>query len=434
MRLFLLVLSLSLLLTPAVAAELHRIPLAGLTAEQVAALTADRAVKHFLEFEDELVVASPAGRLPAAFRTRASALPLREDLPAPVLASRRGADSPLDDLRGELHILHEERAYTLFQAPAEILGRLEREQSNHFRLEPFNRTMRLRVPAERIVPAKSRGKSQGKAPDAKVSIDRLRAAVVELENFKTRYTYSAQYGESAKRMAERFRALGLEVSFHEYNDGGRMQVNVVAQKKGGAADESEKPFYLIGAHLDSTSNQPQTLAPGADDNASGCAGALELATLFAGHPKAHRIRYVLFAGEEVGLRGSTAYVKELQRTGEIKRLAGAVVYDMIGWDRIPPLSALVETKEFTRPFFTPFLEAAASLGGKLKCTVNLSPWGSDHMPFLRANIPCFLFIEDEFETNLNYHKTTDLSKDVNFDLTAEMVRVTAAGLEALLSR
>ena len=55
-------------------------------------------------------------------------------------------------------------------------------------------------------------------------------------------------------------------------------------------------------------------------------------------------------------------------------------------------------------------------------------WGSDHVPFLQKQVPCVLTIEDEFEANHNYHKTTDTTKSVNKDLCHEILKLNAATL------
>ena len=75
---------------------------------------------------------------------------------------------------------------------------------------------------------------------------------------------------------------------------------------------------IIGAHYDHLGLGEQfsmapslagTVHPGADDNASGTAGVIELARWFASQPKQKRgILFLNFAGEELGLLGSAYYV------------------------------------------------------------------------------------------------------------------------------
>ena len=68
--------------------------------------------------------------------------------------------------------------------------------------------------------------------------------------------------------------------------------------------------FVVGAHYDSISGNPFD-APGAEDNASGCAGVLEIARIFAANPPEATIHFVCYAGEEQGLHGSTAHVADL---------------------------------------------------------------------------------------------------------------------------
>ncbi|MBI5488661.1 MAG: M20/M25/M40 family metallo-hydrolase [Deltaproteobacteria bacterium] len=96
---------------------------------------------------------------------------------------------------------------------------------------------------------------------------------------------------------------------------------------------------LVTAHWDSTATDTTgwdaaaDAAPGAVDNASGVAVALEVATILADAgttPPARTVRIVLFDAEETGLQGSEDFVAGL--TGDI---ACAVNTDMIGWTTEP---------------------------------------------------------------------------------------------------
>jgi len=258
-------------------------------------------------------------------------------------------------------------------------------------------------------------------PDRK----RIDGNIRKLENFKTRYTYTQGYLDSANWALEQFKSMGYKAELLSYSDNGREQFNVVAS----APDASDK-FYLIGGHLDSTSEQPRTLAPGADDNASGSAGVLEMAALFKGRAEVKNLRFLLFAGEEAGLKGSTAYASHLRSTGQASNCLGAVIFDMIGFDRSGGLSSMIETKPEHKEFISAFVNRAQAIDLAVK--VSLRPWGSDHVPFLRLGIPTFLIIEDEFEENHNYHRTTDLADDINLGLSESIVRTVAEGLAEIM--
>ena len=75
---------------------------------------------------------------------------------------------------------------------------------------------------------------------------------------------------------------------------------------------------MIGAHLDSV-----TAGPGINDNGSGSAANLEVALAVArtGFQPARHLRFGWWGAEELGLRGSTAYVNSLQHRRSARRSA-----------------------------------------------------------------------------------------------------------------
>ena len=87
------------------------------------------------------------------------------------------------------------------------------------------------------------------------------------------------------------RSLGYAVVSQEFSADGRTYRNVEATLAGSALVRNE--VVLLGAHYDTAED-----APGADDNASGVAGVLELARVFARAPQARTVRFVFFANEE----------------------------------------------------------------------------------------------------------------------------------------
>ena len=96
---------------------------------------------------------------------------------------------------------------------------------------------------------------------------------------------------------------------------------------------------MIGAHYDHLGfGNESSLAPsqigkvhaGADDNASGTAGLLELARLFAGRKGDLKpgVLFIAFAGEEIGLLGSSQWVNH--PTLPLENAAAMLNMDMIG--------------------------------------------------------------------------------------------------------
>ncbi len=97
-------------------------------------------------------------------------------------------------------------------------------------------------------------------------------------------------------------------------------------------------YIIVGAHYDHLGLGGQfslapkltgTVHPGADDNASGTAGVIELAHYFAARPKMHRgILFMTFAGEELGLLGSGYFVHH--PTMPLDNAVAMINMDMIG--------------------------------------------------------------------------------------------------------
>lgn len=90
-----------------------------------------------------------------------------------------------------------------------------------------------------------------------------------------------------------------------------LQDNVIARFEGSS---NIGKVYVIGAHYDSYcyDYDPFIMAPGADDNASGVAGMLEIARVIKknGFVPKNTIEFVSFAAEEAWLKGSADYASK----------------------------------------------------------------------------------------------------------------------------
>jgi len=104
------------------------------------------------------------------------------------------------------------------------------------------------------------------------------------------------------------------VGYQSFASDGVAYRNVVGEIAG---TRHPNEIVIVGPHLDSKSGaQSATLAPGADDNASGVAAALYMAKLFAHQQFDRTIRFVFFDGEEVGHQGSNYYADKAKAAGE----------------------------------------------------------------------------------------------------------------------
>ncbi len=199
--------------------------------------------------------------------------------------------------------------------------------------------------------------------------------------------------------------------------------NLIADRYGGSGGP---PEILVGAHLDSIAPGAEEggPAPGADDNASGCAVALEAARLFAESEADLGVRFVLFGAEEIGLYGSRAYVNALLGN-ERKALKAVWVLDQIGLNTRAEPTLKLEGYKTRSGRLMDRVEAAAPAVGLLT-ERTYRPYGSDHMPFLRAKIPTLLLIQPDDEDDPLNHTAEDLLHRLDYGYMARILRLLAA--------
>jgi hypothetical protein len=265
-----------------------------------------------------------------------------------------------------------------------------------------------------------------------VSPSRLLSSVEELAAFRTRESTSDGFREAADGTKATLEDAGCEVRLEEVAVGAKRSLNVVADRRG--SGPSPRGTLLVTAHLDSVNHEnPSGAAPGADDNASGAAGVLEIVRCLAGHDHAQNLRFILFGGEEQGLFGSSAYVAGL---GSGHGVRTAVNMDMIATiNATTGPTVLIEGGPISQTLIDNLAVAAETYTG-LAVQTSLHFANSDHVPFITAGIPAVLLIEGNDSANTHVHTARDTVDRLNIDLMAEIVRthlaflVDAAGVSA----
>lgn len=164
-----------------------------------------------------------------------------------------------------------------------------------------------------------------------VSAANLKSRVDLLSRFGTRNTFSPV--PSDRRGIDAARRF-LQAEFELFASEGRLTLHVdpfraeangrtadvanVAARLPGCQVQAAERAYVIGAHYDSRNADRydgERDAPGANDDASGCAVVLELARILSRRELESSVVFVLFAGEEQGLLGSRHWVAEARRKG-----------------------------------------------------------------------------------------------------------------------
>ncbi|MCA9573680.1 MAG: M20/M25/M40 family metallo-hydrolase, partial [Myxococcales bacterium] len=163
----------------------------------------------------------------------------------------------------------------------------------------------------------SSGCAPQSAGELMACVDRARY-VAELEFIAApRTPGSPRWGAVQARCAEVFKEAGFAVELQGYGTG----VNVLGVRAGAGAPEER---VVVSAHYDHIDS-----CPGADDNATGVAGVLELARALAHAELSRTVVLACWDEEELGRRGSIAYAAAASAASEV--ITAAYVFDMIGY-------------------------------------------------------------------------------------------------------
>lgn len=255
-------------------------------------------------------------------------------------------------------------------------------------------------------------------------MERLRAHIEALSGMESRYWNSLEYLRALEYAEKQFRSFGYHTNRVPFAVGTVIPsvcFNLVSDWA--AVDGVENPEIIIGAHLDSIVHPwvPGSLAPGADDNASGCAILLEAARLLAERTGERRVRFVLFGAEEIGFYGSQAYVNAMLRS-EKKALREVWILDQVGLDtRSEPTLKLEGYKTRSGRLMARVEGNAGAAGLLIERTYR--PYGSDHMPFLRARIPTLLLIQPDDEDDPHNHSVRDTPDRLDYEYMARVLDV-----------
>ena len=163
----------------------------------------------------------------------------------------------------------------------------------------------------------------------------------------------------------------------------------------------------------------ERLAPqihnGADDNASGTSGIIEIARMLAENPPGRSVLFIAFTAEESGLHGSKHYVENPTRS--LDETVVMLNLDMIGRAKPGENSVQVFGAHSGEGLNEILLQAAGDVG--LKALPSNDTGGrSDHASFIRSSIPSMHFFSGQ---HVDYHQPSDDSHKIN---TRDGVRIT----------
>ena len=271
--------------------------------------------------------------------------------------------------------------------------------------------------------AQVRSRSRSIIPNlvAQVSVERLRADILTLQNFKTRFASTPQCEAAGDFILQRFQQLGLSAASDPFSfEGYYESKNIVTVIPGKVA-----PAWMVlaCAHYDSFSNNPLVSAPGADDNASGTAAILELARILAAEKFDFSIVLLCVSAEEWGLYGSEHYAKQASQEGA--EIIAVVNLDMIAYpgNQQRVLDVIGNRKsEWLADRFIAIAQPYVAL--RLAKVIDPSLTWSDHSSFWDQGYAALCGIEES--NNPYYHKTSDTLATLDLAFAAEAVQAALA--------
>jgi len=209
-----------------------------------------------------------------------------------------------------------------------------------------------------------------------------------------------------------------------------------------------REVVIVGAHYDHDGEYNGQIWPGADDNASGTAGVLELAEAFGngGMVPARSILLCAFAGEEKGEVGSQHYADHPALP--LDRTVAMLQMDMIGRNEEHPADrSLMREREtsaqnanmvnFVGSMFSSDLKKAIeaaneAIGLELKFRYDDTPENllrrSDQWAFLEKGIPSLFVHTGEHP---DYHRPTDTADKINYQKMEKIVKLIYVAVEVL---
>lgn len=248
----------------------------------------------------------------------------------------------------------------------------------------------------------------------------------------------AQLEAAARYIEGELRQAGATVTAQRYDADGLPVRNVVAH-----FGPAEGPLLVIGAHYDSHGD-----TPGADDNASGVAGLIELARLLAAAPPSRPVELVAYTLEEPPhfrreTMGSARHARSLREAGREVELMIALEMigtfsDAPGSQRYPigalewlypdrgdfiALVARVQDAFATRRLKAAMRGATPLPVHSINATARIPGVDfSDHLNYWAEGWPAVMVTDTAFERNLHYHQAGDTAEKLDYRRMAQVVQ------------
>jgi len=263
-----------------------------------------------------------------------------------------------------------------------------------------------------------------------VSWPEIAANISRLTQFPNRRASSSYNDAAAETLRAYFAGLGLPAAFHWFTYRNVEYQNVEATQLGRLYPDS---IFVVCAHFDSYSNA--TMAPGADDNATGVAAVMLAARVLSRLACDYTVKYVAFNCEELGCKGSLPWAQAA--IADSLAIVGVLNLDMLGWWRNGIVRDLdIVTNDASRWLADACLNAASLYtAAPVQLHVNNNYVIGDHFPFWVYGYDALCIAEaagyDDPELNPYGHTLNDTIDRIMPDFALDNTRVVIAALATL---
>jgi len=276
--------------------------------------------------------------------------------------------------------------------------------------------------------------------EAEVSIDEVQNDLNYLasDELMGRKTGTAGIEDAAVFIEDKFKDFGVKAYFETYRDHFMINdvegFNMVGYLEG-TDPELKDEFIVIGAHYDHIGTAKavdgDTIANGANDNAAGTVGVIQLAKYFAENGGNKRsIIFALFSGEEMGLKGSKHLAEKL-------KAQDLELYVMFNLEMIGVPMKAKGYKAYLTGFeksnlaekFNEYSEGEKVLGFLPQAQQMSLFQRSDNYPFYNAfKVPSQTVSTFDFSNYPYYHHVNDESEFLNAEFMASLIEDLIPGL------
>ena len=247
--------------------------------------------------------------------------------------------------------------------------------------------------------------------------------------------------DAASFIEDKFKSFGVKPYFETYRDSFMVNdiqgFNILGVVEG-TDPELKDEFIIIGAHYDHIGSgkevEGDTIANGANDNAAGTVGVIQLAKYFAENSDNKRsIIFALFSAEEMGLRGSRHLAEKLKADG-------LDLYVMFNLEMIGVPMKAKDYKAYLTGFEKSNLAEKFNSYSEDKNVLGFLPQAqqmslfkrSDNFPFFEEfNVPSQTVSTFDFSNYPYYHHVDDESSFLDAEFMASLIEDLIPGLSKM---